>query len=268
MKRVKVAALSFLVVVVLASALADLIAPSSYEHQFREMPNARCSSQHLLGTDALGRDRFSRLLFGTRVSLLLAPAAALVSAGLAGLIGGIAGYAGGGLQRIVMAGTDLCLSLPWMFLLLTIRAMLPLNTSPAISVAITFALLGCLGWAGAARVVCADAQKLKSAEFILQARATGCGGFRLFLQHFLPNLGPVLLAQFWISIPTFILAEANLGILGLGVSEPLPSWGGMLQELQSLTLVSARAWVYVPIILLVATVSCFHVMMQREEPWA
>jgi len=264
-KRLRIAALVFLAVVVLGSLLADVIAPSSYERQFRDIPNASWSREHLLGTDALGRDRFSRLLFGTRISLLLAPAAALLSVALAALVGGTAGYAGGRLQRWVMAGTDLCLSMPWLFLLLTVRAMLPLNAGPGYSVVITFALLGFLGWPGAARVVCADARKLKNADFILQARSSGCSGLRLFRRHFLPNLRPVLLAQFWLSVPAFILTEANLGILGLGVAEPLPSWGGMLQEMQSLTILSSRGWVIVPVILLIATVSCFHILIQREE---
>src|SRR3569833_226692 len=103
MKRIRIAALVFLVVVVLASLLAEVIAPSSYEYQFREIPNAGCSRQHLLGTDALGRDRFSRLLFGTRISLQLAPAAALLAVSLAAVIGGAAGYSGGSVQRVLMA---------------------------------------------------------------------------------------------------------------------------------------------------------------------
>ena len=268
MRRLRIAAIAFLAIVLLGSILADVIAPSSYEYQYRDIPNASCSRQHLLGTDALGRDRFSRLLFGTRISLLLAPAAALLSVALAALIGGAAGYAGGIFGQVVMAGTDLCLSMPWMFLLLTVRAMMPLNTGPGLSVVITLALLGCLGWPGAARVVCADSRRLKNADFIVQARSAGCSGFRLFRTHFLPNLKPVLLAQFWISIPVFILTEANLGILGLGVAEPLPSWGGLLQELQSLTVFSNRGWIFVPVSLLIATVSCFHILIQREESWA
>ena len=196
------------------------------------IPDAAPSSRHLLGTDELGRDRLARLLYGTRVSLLLAPLAALLSAILAGLIGGTAGFFGGWYRSFVMAATDLFLSLPWLFLLITVRALLPLNVSPLVSVVITFGLLGCLGWAGAARVICAEAQALSSSEFILMARSTGSSGFRLLWRHVIPNLKPVLFAQFWISIPVFILTEANLGILGLGVAEPLPSWGTLLQELE------------------------------------
>ncbi len=165
----------------------------------------------------------------------------------------------------MMAVTDLFLSLPWMFLLLTVRAMLPLNTSSGTSVIITFALLGCLGWAGAARVLCADAQKMKRSEFLLQAQASGCDRVRIFWRHFLPNLMPVLRAQFWISIPVFILTEANLGILGLGVAEPLPSWGGFLQELQSIAALSSGPRVFVPALLLILTVSSFQLLIQREE---
>src|SRR5690242_107194 len=120
MTAARVFAISFLLAISLACAAAGLLAPSGYAHQFREIPNAPASSQHWLGTDDLGRDRFARLLYGTRVSLLLAPAAALLSSVLAALVGGIAGFSGGRLRKVVMAGTDLFLSLPWLFLLITV----------------------------------------------------------------------------------------------------------------------------------------------------
>jgi len=265
MKYARIVAIAFLVAVSLGCLLADYIAPASYARQFREEPNAAPSRQHLLGTDDLGRDRFSRVLYGTRVSLLLAPAAALLSSLLAALIGGIAGFAGGWLERLVMAGTDLFLSLPWLFLLITVRALLPLNVSPLVSVAITFALLGCLGWAGAARVICADARSLAHSDFVLLARASGSDGFRLLWRHLLPNLKPVLYAQFWISVPVFILTEANLGILGLGVAEPLPSWGSLLREMESFSTVSGQPWQFVPLILFIVVVSSFHVVLSKEE---
>ena len=175
-------------------------------------------------------------------------------------------FAGGGwLQRCVMAATDLFLSLPWLFLLITVRALLPLNVSPQVSVMITFTLLGCLGWAGAARVICADARALSQSDFILLARASGSSGFRLLWRHLMPNLKPVLYAQFWISVPVFILTEANLGILGLGVAEPLPSWGSLLRELESFSTISPQAWQFVPLLLFIATVSSFHLVLTKEE---
>jgi len=263
MKWARSIAIVFLVLISTACLLADFVAPASYARQFRDVPAAAPSHQHLLGTDDLGRDRFSRVLYGTRVSLLLA--AALFSTLLAALVGGIAGFGGGWLQRCVMAATDLFLSLPWLFLLITVRALLPLNVSPQVSVMITFTLLGCLGWAGAARVICADARALSQSDFILLARASGSSGFRLLWRHLMPNLKPVLYAQFWISVPVFILTEANLGILGLGVAEPLPSWGSLLRELESFSTISPQAWQFVPLLLFIATVSSFHLVLTKEE---
>ena len=265
MKSLRVAAIVFLSLVAFASVFASLIVPASYAQQFRDAPNAACSVQHPLGTDELGRDRFSRLLYGARVSLLLAPAAALLSTVVAALVGAMGGFAGGSIEAWVMSATDLFLSLPWLFLLITVRALLPLNVAPLTSVVITFALLGFLGWAGAARVVCADTRKLCDSDFMLQARASGSSGTRLLVRQLLPNLKPILFAQFWISIPVFILSEANLSILGLGVAEPRPSWGSLLRELESFSVVSAKPWQFVPLVLLIATVSCFHVAMQKEE---
>jgi len=265
MKRPRLLAIVFLGLVTLSSLLAGVLAPAPYAQQFRDVPDAASSRQHPLGTDDLGRDRLSRLLYGTRVSLLLAPAAALVTTILAAFIGGTAGYAGGWMEDLVMSGTDLFLSLPWLFLLITVRALLPLNVAPLTSVVITFALLGCLGWAGAARVVCADTHELCNSDFMLQARASGNAGIRLLVHHLLPNLKPVLFAQFWISIPVFILSETNLSILGLGVAEPLPSWGSLLRELESFSMLTAKPSQFAPLILLIATVSCFHLAMQREE---
>ena len=264
MRWARMTAITFLVMVALACLLAAFIAPS-YARQFRDDPGSPPSRQHLLGTDDLGRDRFSRVLYGPLVSLLLAPAAALLSCSLAGLIGGLAGFAGGRLQKSVMAATDLFLSLPWLLLLLTVRALLPLNVSPIASVTITFALLGCLGWAATARVICADAQALRESDFILLARASGSGGWRLLSRHVIPNLRPILLAHFWISIPVFILTEANLGMLGLGVAEPLPSWGSLLREIQGYSAISASPWQIIPLVLFVCIVSCFHLVLTKEE---
>src|SRR5262245_11300880 len=127
MRTVRQIALGILGSIFLLAALADWLAPAPYERQFRDAPSARPSRRFPLGTDELGRDRLSRLLYGTRVSLLLAPATALLSTLIAAAIGGAAGYLGGRWDRIALRAIDLFLSLPWLFLLLTARAMLPLN---------------------------------------------------------------------------------------------------------------------------------------------
>jgi ABC-type dipeptide/oligopeptide/nickel transport system permease subunit len=250
---------------VLASLGAAYIAPSSYAEQFRDAISAPPSARFWLGTDELGRDRFARLLYGTRVSLLLAPAAALLSTLIAALIGGAAGYLGGRWERLLTTGVDLFLSLPWLFLLLAVRALLPLNTSPVTSVMITFLLLGCLGWAAPARIIRAGTRTLVNADYLVQASASGISRWRLFWRHLLPNLRPILLAQFWISVPLFILSEANLGLLGLGVSEPLPSWGAMLRELENYSAILQNPWMLAPAILLVIVVSCLQLLLRTEE---
>jgi peptide/nickel transport system permease protein len=254
----------FLALVLAAAAAANWLAPAGYAKQYREAPNAPPSRTHWLGTDEIGRDRLARVLYGTRISLLLAPAAALLSTLMAALIGGLAGYLGGAWARFAMAVTDLFLSLPWLFLLITARALLPLNVSPLVSVLVTFMLLGLLGWTAAARVLCTTAGSLRSSDFVRQARAAGLPAQRLFWIHVVPNLKPVLYAQFWISIPVFILSEANLGILGLGVAEPMPSWGSLLKELEGLVSLGEEPWKFVPLILLVLVVTSFQFLLSRQ----
>jgi peptide/nickel transport system permease protein len=255
----------FLVLVIAASAAANWLAPAGYARQYREAADAAPSRMHWLGTDEMGRDRFARVLYGTRISLLLAPAAALLSTLMAAFIGGLAGYLGGAWTRIAMAVTDLFLSLPWLFLLITARALMPLNVSPLVSVLVTFLLLGLLGWTAAARVLCRTAASLRTSDFARQARAAGIPPQRLFWMHIVPNLKPVLYAQFWISIPVFILSEANLGILGLGVAEPMPSWGSLLRELEGLVSVGEEPWKFVPLILLIVVVTSFQLLLSRQE---
>jgi ABC-type dipeptide/oligopeptide/nickel transport system permease subunit len=258
-------ALAVLAAAVAASLGAGWITHHSYAEQSREFIGAPPSAQFWLGTDELGRDRFARLLYGTRVSLLLAPAAALLSTLIAGLIGGAAGYLGGRWERVVTGSVDLFLSLPWLFLLLAVRALLPLNTSPVTSVAITFLLLGCLGWAGPARIIRAGARTLVNSDYLVLASACGIPRWRLFWRHLLPNLRPILLAQFWISVPLFILSEANLGLLGLGVAEPLPSWGALLRELENYSAVLQNPWILAPAVLLVIVVGCLQLVLRTEE---
>ncbi|HVN18157.1 MAG TPA: ABC transporter permease [Dongiaceae bacterium] len=258
-------ACAVLLLVLGISLAANWLAPAGYAKQYREAAGAPPSRQHWLGTDDIGRDRFARVLYGTRISLLLAPAAALLSTLLAAVIGGLAGYLGGVWARAAMALTDLFLSLPWLFLLITVRAMLPLNVSPVFSVLVTFFILGMLGWTSAARVLCSSAATLRDSDFVKQARASGIRGARLFCIHVLPNLKPVLYAQFWISIPAFILSEANLGILGLGVAEPLPSWGSLLKELEGLVSVGEEPWKFVPLALLVLVVTSFQLVLSKQD---
>ena len=243
---------------------AEWTAPNGYERQFRESISTSPSSQFLLGTDSLGRDRFARLLHGSRLSLLLAPAAAAISVLLAAIVGALAAFGGKRWGRWLVILSDLALSLPWLFLLITIRASLPLDVTPEISIAITFLLLGLLGWAGPSKVIRAGVKKIVESDYIFQARAMGTSNWRIFYSYVLPNTRPLLSAQFWIALPVFILSEANLGALGLSVTEPLPSWGNLLRELESQTAALANPmanwWLLAPVALLISVVSLLQLM--------
>ncbi len=265
MKRLRLAAATLICTLVLISVVGSFVPRFDYSRQDREHVNSRPSPAYWMGTDDLGRDRFARLLHGTRVSILLAPAAAVVSMLLAFCIGAVPGFAGGCFERAAKTAIDLVLSIPWLFLLLMVRAMLPLNTSPAASVAITFLVLGLLGWAAPARILLARARSMRQAEFIVLARSTGVAPLRLLCRHVMPNLRPVLLAQFWISVPIFILSEANLSILGLGVAEPLPSLGSLLRELETVLSLRADIWRFAPLVMLVLMVSSLQIAVCEQE---
>lgn len=265
MKRIRMAAATVACALVLMSVAGSLLPRFDYSRQDREHINSGPASGHWLGTDDLGRDRFARLLHGTRISLLLAPAAAAVSMLLAFGIGAVPGFVGGLAEWAAKTAIDLVLSIPWLFLLLMVRAMLPLNTSPAASVTITFLVLGLLGWAAPARILLARARSMRQAEFIMLARSSGVAPFRLLCKHVMPNLRPVLLAQFWISVPVFILSEANLSILGLGVAEPLPSLGSLLRELESVLSLRADIWRFAPLVMLALIVSSLQIAVSEPE---
>lgn len=244
---------------------AELLAPFPYDRQFRDEVRAAPSGRHLLGTDAIGRDRFARLLYGGRISLVLAPAAALVSVGLALAVAVTAVLAGGVWERAAMIAIDLVLALPWIFLLLAVRAILPLNTSPEVSAGVIFALLGSLGWAAPARILTAAVASELRSDYVLAARAAGCGASRLALVHVIPNLAPIACAQFWVTAPVFLLSESNLSLLGLGIAEPMPSWGNLLRDLQNLPSLAHQPWVAAPLVLLIVTLSCCHVAQPSVE---
>jgi peptide/nickel transport system permease protein len=265
MKRARHIAIGLLVLIFAASLFANFFAAAPYAMQFRDFVSAPASRRFWLGTDELGRDRWSRLLYGTRISLLLAPAAALLSTAVAVFVGGIAGYVGGWLDRVVLRVIDIFLSIPWLFLFLIVRALLPLNISPLASVGITFLIMGLVGWASSARIIRAGARSLRNSDLILHARACGCRGLRLAFMQIAPNLKPVIFAQFWISIPTFILGEAGLGLIGLGVAEPLPSWGNLLRELATPQAVTENPWVLAPLIVLAIVMSCFQLLLPQKE---
>jgi peptide/nickel transport system permease protein len=255
-------AIFILIAVVCAALFGPVLAPFTYDRQFRETPGAAPGGRFLLGTDDIGRDRLSRLLYATRTSILLAPAAAAVSVGLA-LLMSIPMAAGTGrrlARPVVSVLTTICLALPWIFLFMILRAELPLDTRPVISVLVTFGLMGVAGWAWPARIFAAAIGRMDRSGWMLHARACGISGWRIALIHRWPHLRAVAIAQFRILVPAYILAEASLGLLGLGVAEPLPSWGNLLRDLQHPAVVRANPWILAPLILLVVVMICLEAL--------
>lgn len=182
----------------------------------------------VLGTDGLGRDVFSRVLHGARLSLTIAGVALLISIPLALLIGSLAGFYGGWFDFVCMRLMELFLALPALYLIIALRSALPLGLAPEKVFLAMVAVVALFGWANLARIVRGAALSLREREFVLAAVALGASDARILLRHLLPNLTGLILTQAALAAPGFILAEVTLSYLGLGVPEPLPSWGGML----------------------------------------
>jgi peptide/nickel transport system permease protein len=206
---------------------------------------------YLLGTDAYGRDQFSRLLFGGQVSLL----AGLLGAGLTLLIGlfvgAVAGYYGGWRDSVLMRVAELFLALPWLYLLFALRAFLPLAVSPLEAFFLIIAVIGAVGWARPARLVRGVVLSAKERDFVRAARGFGATNGYLLRRHILPETSSVLLTQAAILIPQYVLAEMTLSFLGLGVPEPVPSWGNLLSSLQLYSVLVSYWWMYLPALIMV-----------------
>ncbi len=256
---------SLLLLLLLASAgLLLWRSPWGYAAQDRSEVSTGRSAQHPAGTDDLGRDRAVRTAAALLLDLGGATAASVLASALAVTLGGAAAFASPWFGRTVLYLGDLFLTLPWIFLLMMLRAALPLSMAPVRSAAITFFLLGLLGSPVFLRLHYTRIKALRGSEWLLHGRAAGLRPAQI-ARHILPHLRSLLLTQFVLYIPTCIIAEANLGTLGLGVSEPLASWGSMLQSLENAAFLNSSALVYLPIVLLVVVLTLLELLAFRTQ---
>ena len=211
----------------------------------------QASRFYLLGSDAYGRDQFSRILYGGQISLL----AGLLGAGLTlffgTLIGATAGYYGGWRDGLLMRVAELFVALPWLYLLFALRAFLPLAVSPVQAFFLIITVIGAVGWARPARLVRGVVLSAKERDFVRAARGFGATDWYLLRRHILPETSSVVLTQAAILVPQFVLAEMTLSFLGLGVPEPVPSWGSLLASLQQYSVLVSFWWMYAPALAIV-----------------
>lgn len=239
--RLAVTGMAVMAVVTVLAAGAPYVAPHSPTALDPTAFQAAPSEIHPLGTDSVGRDVLSRLIYAARVSLTVGVCAVAIYVIIGTAVGAAAGYYGGPVDLVLSRVMDVMLSFPPLIIILF--AVSIFGRPSLWNVVI---VLGLLGWPALARLVRGQFLALRSLEFVLAARATGASDARVVLRHVLPNaLAPVLVAATF-GVANAILIEAALSFLGLGVQPPTPSWGNMLTDAQSLTVLERMPWLWVP----------------------
>jgi peptide/nickel transport system permease protein len=206
----------------------------------------------LLGTDALGRDRLSRLLQASRFSLSVAPLSALLAGFFGILLGCVAGYGGRLLDALLMRVADAVMALPTLIVVLAARAAFPLELPPLRAAGLLVSIFVAVGWAEMARLARGETLALRQREFVLAAHSLGLRPVWILARHILPNMAGPLLVQMTLMLPAFLLNETALSFLGVGLQEPEPSWGNMLAAANDLSLLQAQ-----PLVLLSPAMAIF-----------
>lgn len=241
-RRNKLAMFGMLVIVILI--IFSLLAPFISHYDSNEIDLYKIESSpegtHWLGTDELGRDMFSRLLYGGRVSLAVGIFASLAEIAIGVSLGSVAGFYGGAVDSVIMRITDIIMCFPFFVVATALAAMVgPSMTNLIFIIAI-------LEWTKIARIVRAEILSLKNRDYIKAARSLGLGNIRIIIKHVLPNTFASIMVFSTLAIANGILTEAALSFLGLGVRPPQPSWGNMLAAAQSMRVLQYEWWMWIP----------------------
>jgi len=200
----------------------------------------------LLGSDDFGRDLFSRLVHGGKVSLSIGLAGAFISFPIGMLMGGISGYFGGRIDNVIQRTIELVQSVPTIYAFFALRAVFPPSMPSGDVFIVLTAIFALLGWTGLARVIRGMVLSLKEQEFSLGAKALGAGTARIIVRHILPNTFSYLIVSLTLGIPGAILGESALSVLGLGIQEPYASWGNMLAVAKAVNVITSSPWLLIP----------------------
>ena len=215
---------------------------------------------YLLGTDINGRDVFSRILFGGRISMTIGFLALFVLFPLGLLYGGIAGYFGGKTDMLMMRFAEAVMSIPSFYLLIILASILPSGMTSVQRFMLIVVILALIGWAGFARVVRGMVLSIKNQEYVQAAKSIGASRLRIIVKHILPQTTSFVIVAMTLSVPSYILSESGLSFLGLGIQQPDASWGNMLKEAQEYTNIIYRPWLLTPGFLIFIAVLAFNLI--------
>lgn len=242
LKKNKLAIIGFIILALLifGAVFSPYLTPYEWNETNVLNTNAPPDSEHLLGTDSMGRDTLTRLLYGGRISLTVGLVATSLIIFIGTIAGGIAGYYGGKIDNIIMRIADVFMSMPFLPLAITMVAIF------GASIYNIMMVIGILGWPSLARLVRGEILSLKEQEFMEAARALGIKDRNQIIRHLLPNTMAPIIVNGTLGIATAILLEAALSFLGMGVNPPTPTWGNMLNAAQHMYVLQHRWWLWIP----------------------